>query len=227
MTVLVVAAHPDDEVLGCGGAMARHAAQGETVHVLILAEGATSRADRRDVTAHGAELEGLRKAATDAARCLGVQPPRFAGFPDNRMDSVDLLDVVKAVEAVIAETQPDTVYCHWGADLNVDHRVTHEAVLTACRPLPGSSVRRILAWETVSSTEWGLQPFQPNSFVGLDQDCLERKRQALICYASEMRDFPHARSMEAVEALARLRGANVGLPAAEAFVLIRSVEPAA
>lgn len=227
MTILVVAAHPDDEVLGCGGTMARLAKAGEAVHVLIMAEGATSRADSRNVADHAAELDALRRAAAAAASILGAQPPRFAGFPDNRMDSVDLLDVVKAVEAVVAELSPHTVYCHWGADLNVDHRVVHEAVLTACRPLPGSPVRRILAWETTSSTEWGLAPFAPDSFVGLDEDCLARKRRALDCYASEMRPFPHARSVMAVEALARLRGSSVGLPAAEAFRLIRSVEPAA
>ncbi len=219
--ILIVAAHPDDEVLGVGGAAARHADAGDEVHVLILAEGATARGTQRDVGVHGAEIDRLRKAANAAAAILGTLPPRFGGLPDNRMDSLDLLDVVKVVEAVVDEVRPAAVYTHHGADLNIDHRVTALAVRTACRPLPGQAVANLYAFETLSSTEWG-ESFEPVRFVGIETT-LERKLRALECYSGEMRPFPHARSLQAVEALARLRGAQNGLAAAEGFAVLRQV----
>lgn len=219
--VLVVAAHPDDEVLGCGGTVARHAAAGDRVHVVIAGEGATA----RDVDAGSKdERAALAKAAQAAAATLGSEPPRMLGLPDNRLDTLPLLDIIKPIEAVVAEVNPDTVYTHHGGDLNIDHRIVHQAVLTACRPVPGSPVRRLYAFETLSSTEWGIgEPFRPGHFVAIVGQ-LDRKRAALKHYDREMRAFPHARSFEAVDALARLRGATVGLEAAEAFVVIRDVE---
>jgi LmbE family N-acetylglucosaminyl deacetylase len=228
MSILVVAAHPDDEVLGCGGTIRKLTEAGRKVHILIMAEGATSRDDKRDVAERGDEIEALRDAARAAARAVGAESPLFAGFPDNRMDGLERLDIIKAVEAVVAEIQPSVVYTHHGNDLNIDHRLTHEAVLTACRPLPGSSVREIWAFETQSSTEWSAASqglaFQPTRWVGITAQW-EAKRRALEAYASEMRPFPHARSIDAVEALARLRGAHAGLSAAEAFMAVRLVEP--
>ncbi|HVI52297.1 MAG TPA: PIG-L deacetylase family protein [Candidatus Sulfotelmatobacter sp.] len=226
MTVLIVAAHPDDEVLGCGGTMARLAAEGEAVHVLIMAEGATSRDDNRDSSARAEELETLRDAARASAAVLGAHPPRFASLPDNRMDGLERLDIIKIVEKIVLELCPHTIYTHHGNDLNIDHRLTHEAVLTACRPLPGASVVAIHAFETLSSSEWAAtqqgRAFQPTRFVGIGR-FLSAKLRALEAYNSEMRPFPHARSIEAVESLARLRGAMVGLPAAEAFQTVRQV----
>lgn len=223
---MVVAAHPDDEVLGCGGVMARHVALGDKVHVLILAEGVTSRDPARDVERRFGEIEALRSAAQQAAAVLGAEAPRFAELPDNRLDSVPLLDVIKVVEDALAQVRPTVVYVHHGGDLNQDHRIAHQAVLTACRPLPKASVRSLYAFETVSSTEWApatpVQPFRPTRFVGIAPH-LERKLQALEAYASEMRPFPHARSRESVVALARHRGASAGLEAAEAFMVIREV----
>lgn len=227
--VLVVVAHPDDEVLGCGGTIARHAAAGRPVHILILAEGATARDAMRRVGKARQAVAELRRAARAAARALGAEPPRFAGLPDNRMDTLALLDVVKPIEAAVERLRPAIVYTHHGGDLNVDHRIAHAAVLTACRPLPGASVRRILAFETLSSSEWAAtaqhQAFQPSHFVDIEAT-LAAKARALECYVSEMRPFPHARSHEAVMALARWRGASVGLAAAEAFVVVRQVETA-
>jgi LmbE family N-acetylglucosaminyl deacetylase len=220
---LVVAAHPDDEILGCGGTVARHVDAGDTVHNLIVAEGATSRTADRRATEHQAAVAALRTAASRAAGILGAQSPRFLGLPDNRLDRLDRLDVIKAVEAVVAEVRPTVVYTHHAGDLNVDHRIVHEAVLTACRPLPGSCVRAIHAFETVSSTEWALGPgFRPTRFVEI-ADTLRRKLDALACYTTEMRPFPHARSMEAVEAQARLRGASIGVNTAEAFEVVREI----
>ena len=216
--VLAVVAHPDDEVLGCGGTLARHAAAGEIVHILILAEGSTSR--------QGAPDDGVRElhsCARDAAAHLGATEPRFAGFPDQRMDSVPLLDIVKAVEDVVAEISPTIVYTHHGGDLNLDHRLTNDAVLAACRPLPGSTVRAVYAFETPSSTEWAGEPavvFRPNRFHDISAH-LDAKLEALRCYGQELRDWPHPRSIEAVSALARWRGATVAVEAAEAFCSLR------
>ena len=227
MNILVAAAHPDDELLGCAGTIARHAAQGDRVHIVIFAEGVTSRDSDRDTAGRRGELSELERAAAEAAQMLGAHPPRFFGFPDNRMDSRAILDVTKAVEAVVAEIKPAVVYTHHGGDLNRDHRITHEAVLTACRPLPGSPIRRLLAFETLSSTEWASESvgpgFRPRHFVDISEH-LDAKLRALDCYSGEMRQFPHPRSRDAVAALAKLRGSQVGLEAAEAFDLIYDID---
>ena len=221
-TVLVVAAHPDDEVLGCGGVIARHADAGDRVVPFILAEGATARGG----ASSGDETKRLQDAARKAARILGAEAPRFGGLPDNRLDSLPLLDVIKRIEAVVEELEPSIVYTHHGGDLNIDHRIAHQAVATACRPLPGAAVSAIYAFETVSSTEWAFDAaagaFRPTRFVDISAQ-FDRKMEALGCYAVEMRPFPHPRSIEAVTALARLRGSTVGVTAAEAFAVVREV----
>jgi LmbE family N-acetylglucosaminyl deacetylase len=214
--VLIVAAHPDDEVLGVGGTVARLAEAGARVHLLIVAEGGTGReAD------HAA---ALRAAAGRAAHVLGARPPRFLGLPDQRLDTLPLIEVTRAIERVVAEVAPAAVYTHHGGDLNRDHQIVHEAALVACRPLPGAPVRRLYAFETVSSTEWGTPAFAPRHFVNVT-GTLERKKAALAAYGAEMRPFPHARSWETVEALARRRGAEAGFAAAEAFEVLRSLDP--
>lgn len=220
-TVLVVVAHGDDEALGCGGTIAAHAARGDAVHLLVVADGVTSRAADTDRAGREADTRAAAERLGIAAR------PEFLGFPDNRLDSVALLDVVQAVEAVVERVRPVVVYTHHGGDLNIDHAVVHRAVMTACRPLPGAPVRAIYGFEVPSSTEWSdpdlARPFVPQRFVGIG-DHLQTKLEALACYGSEMRPFPHARSTEAVEALARLRGSQVGMPAAEAFTVLREVD---
>jgi len=224
--ILVVAAHPDDEVLGCGGTIARHADAGDQVQVLIVAEGATSRQQHRDRSQATDELSALAQAAQQAGAILGAQGVELLGLPDNRLDSLDRLDLIKQIEERIARHQPQVVYVHHSGDVNIDHRRLHEAVVTACRPTPGQPVRRLLSFEVASSTEWqppGSAPaFQPNWFVDISAQWL-RKREALEAYASEMRPWPHARSIEALEHLARWRGAQVGVEAAEAFCLLRQL----
>lgn len=221
--VLCVAAHPDDEILGVGGTLARHAAMGDAVYLMIVGEGITSRHEPTAVD----QLDALRIAATAAAAAIGARPPIMTNLPDNRLDSLDLLTIIQSVERVVSELKPHTVYTHHGADVNMDHRVVHQAVVTATRPLPGSSVRRLYAFETISSTEWATPSFgpafRPNTYVDVTP-YMGAKMEALRCYESEMRAFPHARSMEAVEALARLRGTQVSCAAAEAFELLREVE---
>lgn len=222
-SILVVAAHPDDEILGVGGTMARHAAEGAQVRVLIVAEGATSRHASRNEGLAGEERTALQAAAATAAAIVGSQPPLFLGLPDNRLDGLELLDIVKPIEAVVAEAAPELVYTHHVGDLNIDHRIVHRAVLTACRPQPGSPVRGIYCFETVSSTEWaGAATFSPTRFVDITP-FMDRKMEAVEAYGSEMRAFPHARSRDAVRALAQWRGATVGHPLCEAFEVLREI----
>ena len=218
LTVACIAAHPDDEVLLAGGSLARHAAEGHRVEILIVASGLDSRGAAAQSAHH--ELQGHSQSA---ARLLGAAGIRHLSLPDNALDSRPLLDVVKTVEAFVAEIRPQIVYTHHRGDLNVDHRVVHDAVLTACRPMAGTPVERILAGETLSSSEWQSQdyaPFRPNVFHDIAAT-LEAKLAAMACYTGEIRDFPHPRSLEAIRALATLRGSTAGYAAAEAFMLVR------
>jgi len=224
--ILVVAAHPDDEVLGCGGTIAKHVASGDVVSVVILAEGVTSRTATRDRLAVHTDLDDLARAAQKANQILGTSSLDLRDLPDNRMDSIDLLEIVKIAEAAIVAARPSTVYTHHSGDVNVDHKRIHEAVVTACRSTPGQVVKQLMYFEVPSSTEWqtptSASLFGPTVFINIETT-LERKLQALACYASELRPFPHPRSALAVEALARWRGASAGYIAAEAFVLGRSL----
>lgn len=225
--VIVISAHPDDEVLGCGATIAKHVENGDEVHVLILAEGQTSRDTQRDRTKNIEVLTQLSEAAREAANVLGVSTVTLKDFPDNRMDSVDLLDVVKTLEEFIELHQPSIIYTHHYWDLNIDHRITNQAVITAARPIPGSSIKRILFFEVPSSTEWQASssclPFAPNWFVDIS-DTLDKKIEALKRYKHELRSWPFPRSLDAVSYLAKWRGASIGTMAAEAFVLGRNID---
>lgn len=223
-SILVVAAHPDDEALGCGGTIAKLADEGATIHVAFLADGVFSRAG--DAGAQQAELTARRAAAQKACDILGVKSVFFSDFPDNRMDTIALLDIIKPIEALVAKYQPDSVFTHHFGDLNVDHRRIHEAVATACRPQRGHPAKKILCFEVPSSTEWQLPgsapTFAPNWFVDIS-NTLDRKLAALDAYATELHAWPHPRSRQGVEHLARWRGATVGVDAAEAFMLGRKL----
>lgn len=223
MNVLIVAAHPDDEALGAGGTIARHTRAGDEVSILFLADGVSSRDPEGD---HVEELGRRRSAALAAARILGANTPRFLDLPDNRLDSVATLTLTQEVEREIERVRPKVVYTHYAGDLNIDHRCTYEAVMTACRPQPTSGVVTVLHFENASSTEWrapsGFAAFQPDWFVDIGST-LETKFRALEAYSEELRAWPHARSREALEHLARWRGATIGREAAEAFVLGRHI----
>lgn len=225
MTTLVIAAHPDDEVLGCGGTIARLAGDGKPVFIAILGEGATSRYDRRD-EADSAEVATLRDDCRRVASHLGAKDVFTFGLPDNRFDSVPLLDVVKLIERVVADVAPDVVYTQHGGDLNVDHTVTFRATLTATRPMAGAAVRAVYAYEVASSTEWAFAqfdpPFRPQRYVDISAT-LDRKIEAMQMYESESRPAPHPRSPEALRALAARRGSEVGFRAAEAFAVVREL----
>jgi LmbE family N-acetylglucosaminyl deacetylase len=224
--VLVVAAHPDDEVLGCGATIAKKIANGSIVKVLIMGEGVLSRTDV--ATKYAVDyLDRLRSCSIKANKCLGVDDLEIYSLPDNRFDSLPRLEIVKRIEAVVSSFNPCCVFTHHSGDLNIDHRRVNEAVITACRPLPGSSAAKIYSFEVQSSTDWSTQnhinAFMANHYVDIE-GFLELKLEALRYYDLEMRDWPHSRSIKAVEYLARLRGSQVGRNAAEAFSLLRSIE---
>lgn len=223
-SILILCAHPDDEILGCGGTIAKLVDQGATVHVAFLADGVFSR--EGEAVVRQEELRIRRAAAQKACGILGVKSVSFGEFPDNRMDTVALLDITKALEKLIAEYKPEVVFTHHAGDVNIDHRRMHDATVTACRPQRGHPVKTLLCFEVPSSTEWqlpGSAPvFAPNWFVDIS-GTLDRKLAALDIYAAELRDWPHPRSRQGVEHLARWRGATVGVDAAEAFMLGRQL----
>jgi N-acetylglucosamine malate deacetylase 1 len=218
--VLVVAAHPDDEVLGVGGVILRHVAEGDEVSILILGDGETSR--KEEVV----DVEKRAGQADKTGELFGVKKVYRENLPDNAFDTVALLEIVKKVEAVVDEARPEVIYTHHQYDLNVDHRLTCQAVLTACRPQPVHPTKKILTFETLSSTEWQVKDlgnsFCPTVYVDISE-YLEKKMEVLRVYDNEMREYPHPRSYEGVEVLAKFRGMEVGLRAAEAFQLVRDV----
>jgi len=226
MNTLVVAAHPDDEVLGCGGTIARLASEGHAVSILILGEGVTSRFD--DPTgANPKELEQLHEQAKNVCALLGAKEVTIAKLPDNRFDTVPLLDVIKIIEKEVERVHPEVVYTQHGGDLNIDHRITFRAVMTAVRPIEGSVIKKVYAYEVASSTEWAFglfsPVFRPNTFVDV-HSTLEKKIQAMEMYEGEARGFPHPRSPEALRAQAKKWGSTAGLQAAEAFQLVRDIQ---
>lgn len=220
--VLSVAAHPDDEVLGIGGTLARHAAAGGEVVSLILSEG---EAAKLEDTARCADR---RECARAAARVMGSRDVLFGHLDDQRFDAVPFIEVVKAIEQVVRAFKPEVVYTHHGGDANTDHQVAFKATYAACRPMSsvGRSVRRLLCYETPSSTDQapGLAQFAfiPNVYVDVES-AWSQKIEALQCYASEMLEWPHPRSLKYIEALSVKRGGECGCRHAEAFVLIREV----
>ena len=219
MNVLVVAAHPDDEVLGCGGTAARLAREGHSIYTAILGEGITARYPQPGC-ADQASLDKMHDCSRNVADLLGVKELSLHDLPDNRFDSLPLLDVIKLVEQSIERWRPDIIYTHHSGDLNIDHQVVNRAVLTAVRPVPGQCVREVYMFEVPSSTEWAFQQlapvFKPNVFVNIE-DTLQLKLQGMQLYESEVRKFPHPRSPEALTGIARRWGSVVGCQAAEAF----------
>lgn len=220
-TIMVVAAHADDEALGCGGTMARLTAEGAQIQVVFMADGVFSRKKSTPT-----QLNKRKLAAESARKILGYRKCHFLDFPDNQMDQVPLLVIVKKLEALIKKYQPGTIFTHFHGDLNVDHRITQQAVMTACRPVPGCSVKKIYGFEIPSSTEWAApdgSPFCPTFFMDISS-FMHKKMKALKVYSLEMREPPHARSLCNMEFLARNRGHAMGIKAAEAFVLYRHIQ---
>lgn len=223
--ILVIAAHPDDEILGLGGTIRRYVNNGCVADCVILGEGATSRSQRREDT-NKAEVDKLKKCTQNAAKVIGYRNFYFCGFPDNRFDSIDLLDIIKQVTSYIEQLKPDTIFTHHYGDLNIDHRRTFEAVMTACRPIGNPTVEEVYCFETPSSTEWnfkyGGDVFKPNVFIDI-QDTLEYKLEAMKCYKTEVREYPHPRSLKALAVIASRWGTVVGKNCAEAFELVLKI----
>ena len=220
-TVVVFAAHPDDDILGCGGTIAKLTQEGSKVHIVFLADGESSRNDIADINSL---IQQRKQNAKEALKILGCDSIEFLDFPDNRLDSLDLLDVVKKIEGFIDAYKPYTIFTHYAHDLNIDHQITHNAVVTACRPQPGHCVKELLFFEVPSSTEWNLsKAFMPNYFVDISST-LSLKIDALNAYKNEMKSFPHPRSIKAIESLSFYRGASSGCEAAEAFIIGRKIK---
>ena len=216
---LVLAPHPDDEVLGCGGTIARIASSGGSTEVAIVTRGQTPRFD-------AAQSEAVRAEAECAHRTLGVSRTHFLDLPAAELDRLPHADLNHAIGKIVADVRPDTLFVPFIGDLHLDHRLVFEAAMVAARPRGNRYPLRILAYETVSETNWsapGLSPsFQPNIFIDI-ADQLEVKLAAFSCFASQLRPFPDERSLETLRALALVRGSTITRVAAEAFMLIREV----
>ena len=218
-------AHPDDEILGCGGTISRMTNEGDKAYSFILGEGITSRYEQRE-EADKKEIEELHKRTIRAARVIGISQTIWQDLPDNMFDTIPFLKIVKSVESIIQEISPDIIFTHHSSDLNIDHSVVARAVLTASRPVKNIPVKELYACEIPSSTDWSFQTIEPvwrpNVFFDVTQT-IETKLLALREYETEMRPRPHPRSYENISAIAQRWGSLIGTPAAEAFQLIRAI----
>jgi len=222
--ILIVAAHPDDEVLGCFGTVARLIKEGYEAYTLILGEGKTSRDDKRVTEARKDDIEILNSEIKKANDTIDIKKVFVESFPDNRFDSVDLLDIVKVISKVKEEVQPDIIFTHFENDLNIDHRITFQAVLTATRPMKKECVKEIYSFEVLSSTEWNYPlSFAPDTYFDIS-DTLDLKIQAMEEYSSELCTYPHPRSLEGIELNAKYQGMRVGKKYVEAFKSVRVVK---
>jgi len=220
-TILIVAAHPDDEVLGCFGTVARLINEGCEVYTLILGEGKTSRDEERQVQNKKDEIAELSNEIQNANSIIGIKKVFVESFPDNRFDSVDLLDIIKVIFKVKEEVKPDIIFTHYENDLNIDHQLTYKAVITATRPMEGECVKEIYSFEILSSTEWNYPlSFSPDTFYDIS-DTLSLKLKAMQAYKSELCQYPHPRSLEGIELNAKYYGMRTGKKAVEAFKSVR------
>ena len=235
MRVMVFVAHPDDEVLGMGGTILKHSQKGDFVKVVYLATGITSRRsinfqnnvsyeqNENETNVIQKEIKDLHNDAKKSCKILGVKDLEFYDFPDNEMDSVPLLKIIKVIEKEIKEIKPDRIYTHHFHDLNVDHRTVYNAVLTATRPIE-TKVKELISFEVPSSTEWNYPiHFSPNYFIGIKSQ-LSAKIKAMKAYKNEIRSFPHPRSVENLKNVSERWGSVSGNKAAEAFEIIRKIE---
>ena len=217
--IVVIGAHPDDELLGAGGTLARHVLSGDEVHAIVVADGARSR--------YPAELAAtLEKQAHRAAEVIGFASLQLLSLPDQRLDTVPLIELTQRLEGVLDEIDPSIVYTHFPEDVNADHGLVARCAWTACRPYRRPQVRKFAVFETPSSTEWAWPmpgtELRPNLFVDVT-DTLTTKIAAMDCYETELRDYPHPRSGRALRERAAYWGSHIGRPAAEPFAVLREV----
>ncbi|MBR1495699.1 MAG: PIG-L family deacetylase [Acidaminococcaceae bacterium] len=224
--ILVIAAHPDDEVLGAGGTIAKYTAQGADVAVLIVTDGSTSQ--YRNDSKLLEIIEAKRKETVNCAAVLGVKHIFYGGLPDMKLDVTPHIEINQVIENVIDIFQPNTVFTHFFGDINKDHQRVSESTLVACRPTAGQCVKRVFLYSVPSSTEWNIQVpttiFIPNWYENISGEYAEKKYKAMECYKTELREFPHPRSIQYLRVTDMAEGNRVGLLAAESFMLVRSVK---
>lgn len=222
--ILVVAAHPDDEVLGSGATVSKLVKEGIEAYTLILGEGITSRDEKRDIKKRFGEIKELKEQIQKANEIIGIKKVFIEKFPDNRFDTVSFLDIVKTIEKVKNKIKPDVIFTHYENDLNIDHQITYKAVLIATRPVVDETVKEIYSFEILSSTEWNYPlTFSPNVYFDISET-IKIKQKAMSEYKSELRDYPHPRSLEGIKNNAKLWGVKVGLDYAEAFKCVRIIK---
>lgn len=226
--LMIVVAHPDDELLGLGASMNKLINEYNVItHVVILGEGLTSRSEERDINKWNKQLQIHKKNIKNAQSKIGYNSNSIYDFPDNRFDSISILDIIKVIEKEKIEFKPDIIFTHHGGDLNIDHQITFEAVITATRPMKEEKVKSIITFETPSGTEWrtssNSRHFNPNLYISFNKKNLDAKIRGMESYEFEKRKFPHPRSPEALTILAQNRGISVGREYAEAFCLIRCI----
>lgn len=226
--ILLVVAHPDDELLGLGATINKLInEQNCIIRAVILGEGITSRSDKRNTDKWSKELGIHRKNIDEARKEIGYESVGIYDFPDNRFDTIALLDIIKVIEKEKIKFDPDIIFTHHGGDLNIDHQRTFEAVITATRPMEDEKVKTIITFETPSGTEWiassDPRKFTPNFFVEVNEENITAKIKAMQCYEFEKRTYPHPRSPEALSILAKQRGLTVGKKYAEAFRIVRLI----
>lgn len=217
---LTIVAHPDDEILGMGGIIAKNVKEGAKCYALILGTGVLSRNN------DNSKLNKLREQGKKASEIIGYEKIYFEDFPDNAFDTISLLKIVKKIEEYIKKIKPDIVYTHHSGDINIDHQKVYESVMTACRPCNQNCPKEIYSFETLSSTEWQLNSnkvFSPNVFIDIES-YIDKKLKAMEQYKSELCSFPHSRSLEGIKTLARYRGIQASLKFAEALKLERKIE---
>lgn len=214
--VLVIAAHPDDELLGCGGTIIKHIEQGDEVEAIIACEGESVRYSNRDDVSQVDDSDA-------AAKVAGIAKLHRLGFSDQLLDTQAVLIIAQSLEKIIDDFQPNIVYCQFGGDANQDHKRLFEAANIATRPTR-EYIEAIYAFDTASSTEWGYpRKFVPDTWIDISKQ-LDTKLKALACYKSEMREFPHPRSLEAIRVKAIAWGVQVCSSACEVFMTVRRVE---
>ncbi len=218
--ILIIAAHPDDEVLGCFGTVAKLIAEGHEAYTLILGEGKTS---REQTSNHKSELELLENEINSANNSIGIKKIYREYFPDNQFDTIPLLTIVKAISKVKDEIKPDIIFTHYSADLNVDHQITYQAVITATRPMENEATKEIYSFEILSSTEWNYPlSFPPDIFFDISET-LDFKIAAMEMYESELCQYPHPRSLDGIKLNAKYHGMRIGKLYAEAFKCVRII----
>jgi len=217
--ILIIAAHPDDEVLGCGGTICKLKDTND-INVLFMTDGVSARGKNKK------EIIKRKKACINLFKYLNLPRPIFFNFPDNEMDKISLLKITKKIEGKIKIYKPDTIFTHYSYCLNIDHRLTYEAVITACRPINKLSVKKILSFEIPSSTDWALfkgKNFQPNYYIDISR-YLKKKIDLIKFYKEELRNYPHSRSIKSIISLANVRGVSCGVKHAEGFYLNRFID---